>query len=164
MFIRGVPILLVRRPKFKPSRLTKYVVLLIDKMENTKAAELALSLVERGSKLEVLSVTEKETVEKVENLTEVLTDSEIEEGTLESLHKKEIQSLIRGIAEEAQTRGIIIERTHLLSNKIEAVLEEVKHKHTMIVVHTTITQGKILTSEAENLARFSKIPVLIVKT
>ncbi len=158
------PILLVRKPKFKPSRLTEYVVLFIDKMENTKAAELALSLLERGSTLEILSVTEKETAEKVENLTEALTESEIKEGTLESLHKKEIQSLISGITEIAKTRGIIIERTHLLSNKIKAILEEAEDKHTLIVVHAIITHGKIIGSEVENLARFSKIPILIVKT
>jgi hypothetical protein len=34
----------------------------------------------------------------------------------------------------------------------------------MIVASTSLVQGNILDSEIENLVRFSKIPVLIVKT
>jgi nucleotide-binding universal stress UspA family protein len=158
------PILLVRKPKFKPNELTKYMVLLINEMENTEAAEFALALGERDSKLEILSVTKKETVERVEDIAENLTDFYFEEGTLESMHKREIQSLINGIFDEAKARGIIIERTHLVDNRIKAVIEQSKHEHTMIVLPTILIDGNILEPEVENLARFSKIPVLIVKT
>ena len=157
------PILLVRKPKFKSSELTKNMFLIIDKMENIKAAEFALTLGEKGSKLKLFSVTEKETVEKVEVLAEFLTVSEIGKGIIERVHKREIQSLINGIVDESKIRGIIIERMHLVGNRLKLILEEIKHEHTIIVLSARLEEGNFLGSEVENLVKFSKIPILLVK-
>jgi nucleotide-binding universal stress UspA family protein len=157
------PILLVRKPKFKPSEITKNMLMLLSKKENIEAAEWALTLGERGSKLKLLSIIEKETVEKVQDLAEEISSSEIGKGLLEHSHKKAIQPLINGIIEEAKNREIEVKRIHLVGNRVKLTLEEAKKEHTLIVLSAILVDQKILVSEVENVAKFSKIPILIVK-
>lgn len=158
------PILLVRKPKFKPIDLTKNILIIVDKAQNIRAAEFVLSLVKRGTKLKLLSITEKEAAKKVNDLAQTIDSSELGKGTLEHVHKKEIQPLINGIIDEAKTRGIELKRIHLIGNRTKVILDEIKDKHTMIVISASLLEGKIFGHEVENIARFSKIPTLIVKS
>ncbi|MBT8172334.1 universal stress protein [Candidatus Bathyarchaeota archaeon] len=157
------PILLVRKPEFKASDITQNILLLVSKKENIKAAELALSLGAKGSKLKLLSITKKETVEKVENLVQTISRFELGKGVLEHIHKKEVQPLVNKIIDEAKNRGIKVERIHLIGDRIKITLELSKDKHTMMVLSHEIGERNILESEVENLIKLSKIPTLIVK-
>jgi hypothetical protein len=105
------PILLVRKSTFLPSEIVKSVLLIIDSIKTIKAAEWALTLAERGSKITLFSVTEKETIEKVEEVAQSLLDSEIDKGILERLHIKEFQALIAGVVSETETKGVEVEKT-----------------------------------------------------
>ena len=157
------PILLVRKSTFLPREIVKSVLLIIDSIKTIKAAEWALTLAERGSKITLFSVTEKETIEKVEEIAQSLLDSEIDKGILERLHIKEFQALITGVVSETETRGIEVEKKHLVGDRIKLTLEETKENHTLLILTTSLEQYNILDNEVENLARLSRIPVLIVK-
>jgi len=157
------PILLVRKLTFPPSEIMKSVLLVIDSIKTIKAAEWALTLAERGSKITLFSVTEKETIEKVEEIAQSLLDSEIDKGILERLHLKEIQALITGVVSETETKGIEVEKKHLVGDRIKLTLEETKENHTILILTTSLEQYNILDNEVENLARLTRIPILIVK-
>jgi nucleotide-binding universal stress UspA family protein len=158
------PILLVRKALFSPTELTKNILILIEnEKENIKAAEWALILGEQGSKLKLLSITEKEIVKKVEGIAQAIESSKLGKEVLAHSHKKEIQPLINGIIDEAKNRRIELKRIHLVGNKTKLILEEAENNHTLIVVSSSLINGKILRHEVENLARFSKTPTLIVK-
>jgi nucleotide-binding universal stress UspA family protein len=156
------PILLVRKPKFKPSEIAKNMLLVVNKIENVKAPEFALRMGERGSKIKLLSITEKETVEKVQDLVQT-TRSEFGKEILENIHKNEIQPLIHEILNEAKIRGIDVKRVHLVGNRVKLTLEEAEKKHTMILLSASLIDQQIFVTEVENVARFSKIPILILK-
>jgi nucleotide-binding universal stress UspA family protein len=141
----------------------KSVLLIIDSTKTIKAAEWALTLAERGSKITLFSVTEKETIEKVEEIAQSLLDSEIDKGILERLHIKKFQALITGVVSETETKGIEVEKKHLVGDRIKLTLEETKKNHTLLILTTSLEQYNILDNEVENLARLSRIPVLIVK-
>jgi len=158
------PILFVRKPRYKPKDVTKNMLVILDKMEHLRAAEFALTLAERGSNIKLLSIVEKETVEKVKDLVQTFTDSEIRLAVLEDIHKREIQPLIAVMVDEAKTRGFDFERIYRVGKRVKIILGELKHKHTIILASSSLVEGDILDSEVENLVRFSKIPVLIVKT
>ena len=145
-------------------QVTKNILLLVNKNENIKAAELALALGESGSKLKLLSITEKKIVEKVEDLVQTISKTEFEKGILEHVHKKEVRSLVNKIIEEAQQREIKVERIHLVGNWVQVILEQAKNMHTMIIISTDFVEGKLLLSEVEKVAKLSKIPILILKT
>jgi nucleotide-binding universal stress UspA family protein len=158
------PILFVRKPIYKPKDIAKNILVIIDKLQHLRGAEVALTLGERGSTIKLLSITEKEKVETAKVLAQTIVDSEIGAGVLENAHKLEIQPLISVMNDEAKTRGINLERIHHVGNRVKMILNELKYKHTIIVASTSLIGGNILDSEVENLVRFSKIPVLIVKT
>jgi len=157
------PILLARKSKFPANEIMKSVLLIIDSIGAIKAAEWALTLAEKGSKITLFSVTEKEIVEKVEEIAQSLLDSEIDKEILERLHLKETQALITGVASEAETKGIEVEKKHLVGDRIRLTLEETKENHTILILATSLKQDNILDYEVENLARLSRIPILIVK-
>ena len=158
------PILLVRKPKFNANDVTKNILLLISENSNTKAAELALALGESGSKLKLLSITEKKIEKKVKDLVKTISSTDIEKGIVEHIHKKGVQYLVNKIFEEAKNREIKVERIHLVGNWVKLILEQAKNKHTMIIISTDFVEGNILLSEVENVAKLSKIPILILKT
>jgi len=78
--------------------------------------------------------------------------------------KMEIQPLIKIIVDGAKAHGIDVERIFQVGTRAKLTLDELKYNHTLIVLSTSLVDGNILDSEVENLVRFSKIPVLIVKT
>ena len=158
------PILFVRKLKFNPKDITKNILVILDKLEHLRGAEFALTLAEKGSTIKLLSITEKEKVETAKVLAQTIIDSKIGSGVLENAHKLEIQPLISVMVDEGKTRGVNIERTYRLGNRVKLILNELKHKHTIIVSSTSLGRDNILDSEVENLVRFSKIPVLIVKS
>jgi len=82
---------------------------------------------------------------------------------LERLHIKEFQALITGVVSETETRGIEVEKKHLVGDRIKLTLEETKENHTILILTTSLEQYNILDNEVENLARLSRIPILIVK-
>jgi nucleotide-binding universal stress UspA family protein len=157
------PILLVRKPIFPPTEIMKSILLIIDSIKTIQAAEWALTLAENNSKIMILSITEKETMEKVEELAESLLDSEIDKDIVERLHRWEIRTLINGIISEAETKELKVEKKLLIGDRIKLTLEEAKEKHTVLICATTLEQDNVLENEVENLARLSRIPILIVK-
>ena len=160
-----IPCKVIFKPVLKtPDEITKSILVLVDAVKTLKASEFALTLADKGSNLQLLSITEKESIEEIEKLTETLIDSKIDQDALERLHRKEIKALIDGIVSEAKARGVKVERTHLVGEKVKLTLKEAKEKHTIIVLASSLDQNNILETEVENLARLSRIPVLIVKT
>lgn len=157
------PILLVRKPVFNAKDIGKNVLLVINKKENIKAAEFALTLVEKGSKIKILSITEKKIAEKVENIIQTISKTDLENHTIEQVHKEEIQILVYKISEKSISQGIKVERIHLLGNWVKLTLEQAKQNQTIIVLSTDLLENNILISEVENVVKLSKIPTLIVK-
>jgi nucleotide-binding universal stress UspA family protein len=157
------PTLLVRKPIFPPNEIVKSILLIINSLKTIQAAEWALTLAKNNSKIMILSITEKETMEKVEEITESLLDFEIDKDIVERLHRWEIRALINGIVSEAETKGIEIEKKHRIGDRIRLTLEEAKQNHTIIILNTIIERDNILENEVENICRLSRIPILIIK-
>ena len=157
------PILLVRKPVFNAKDITKNILLVINKKENVKATEFALTLVEKGSKIKILSITEKQIAEKIENIVQTISKTDLEKETIKQVHKEEFQNLIYKISEKLKNQGIKIERIHLFGNWVKLILEEMKQNHTIIVLSTDAVENDFLVSEVENVVKRSKIPALIVK-
>jgi nucleotide-binding universal stress UspA family protein len=149
------PTLLVRKPIFPPNEIVKSILLIINSLKTIQA--------ENNSKIMILSITEKETMEKVEEITESLLDFEIDKDIVERLHRWEIRALTNGIVSEAETKGIEIEKKHRIGDRIRLTLEEAKQNHTIIILNTIIERDNILENEVENICRLSRIPILIIK-
>jgi nucleotide-binding universal stress UspA family protein len=157
------PTLLVRKPIFPPNEIMNKILLIIDSNKTIKAAEWALTMTQDNSNIMLLSITEKETVEKVEELAESLLDSEIDKDLVEHIHQKENQDLINGIISEAKTKGVQIEKELLIGDKIRLILNEAKENYTILILATALEQDNVFENEVENICRLVQIPILIIK-
>jgi nucleotide-binding universal stress UspA family protein len=157
------PTLLVRKPKYPPSEIMNSILLIIDSNKTIKAAEWALTLAKDKTKMMLLSITEKDTIEKVEELAESLLESEIDKDIVKKIHQEENQDLINGIFHEAKSKGTKIEKKHIIGDKIRLILEEAKEKSTILILATTLEQNNVFENEVENICRLIQIPILIIK-
>jgi anion-transporting ArsA/GET3 family ATPase len=139
------------------------ILLIIDSNKTIKAAEWALTLAKDKTKMMLLSITEKDTIEKVEELAESLLESEIDKDIVKKIHQEENQDLINGIFHEAKSKGTKIEKKHIIGDKIRLILEEAKEKSTILILATTLEQNNVFENEVENICRLIQIPILIIK-
>ncbi len=157
------PTLLVRKPIYPPKEIMKSILLLINSIKSTKVAEWTLTLAEEDSKIKLLSITEKEMVEKVEELAHTLLESKIDKGIVEHVHSKENQAIINTIFFGAKKRELQIETKHRIGDRIRLTLEEIEDEYTILILATIIEQDNVLENEVENICRLAKIPVLVIK-
>jgi nucleotide-binding universal stress UspA family protein len=158
-----IPTLLVKKPKHPPNKILSSILLIIDSNKSTKAAEWALSLTKENSSLMLLTITEKETIEKVEELAKSVLEAEIDKDLLENIHKKENIEYSNKIIDDSRRKDIKIEKKHIIGDKIRLILRETEEKHTILVIGTTIEQDDVFEHEVENICRLIRIPILLVK-
>lgn len=157
------PTLLVKKKKFAPSEIMNKILLNFDSNKAIKAAEWALTIADNNSKIMLLSITEEETVEKVEELAESLLESVIDKGLVEHIHQKEFHDSIHSIFYKAKIKGIQIEKEHLIGDRIRLILSETKENYTILILATALEKDNVFENEVENICRLVQIPILIIK-
>jgi nucleotide-binding universal stress UspA family protein len=158
-----IPTLLVRKRKHPANEILNSILLVIESNKSIKAAEWALSLAKTDSKIMLLTMTEKDIIEKVEEIAESVLESDIDKEFIEHFHKKESLDLTNKIIDESRQKDIKIEKKHIIGDKIRLILNQTKEKHTMLILATSLEKNNVLSNEVENICRLIRIPILIVK-
>jgi nucleotide-binding universal stress UspA family protein len=158
------PVLIIRQPLSQPEAACEVILFPIYNVAVHRAAEWALTLAETGARLTLLSILDKASLETTKEVVQHLVEDAISDASVERVLGKSIQPLKARLAAELGERGIQVTRTHIVGDRVTAILEERERgRHTLLVLQAEPQKSTLIGATAENLARASDIPVLVVK-
>ena len=141
------PTMLVKASVQEPEDIVKSILLPIQSVEEYKAAEWALTLAESDSRLLLLNVVERSSVETTKEIAEKLLEAEIDEDSIERMLRKDVSNLMVNIASRGHEKGIRIERRFRVGDEITITLEEMdKEKGSMLVLAAKPEKGNTIGS------------------
>lgn len=158
------PVLIIRQPLSQPEAACEAILLPIYNVAVRRATEWALTLAEAGAQIKLLSILDKASLKTTKDVVQHLIDDAVSNSSVERVLGKAIQPLTARLAAELGERGIQVTRVHIVSDRVGAILEEIKRgHHTLLVLQAEQQKGNPIGATAENLARASDIPVVVVK-